>query len=389
MQINLAAHKKYYRQMLKDNIIPFWLTNCPDKEQGGYITNLDRYGKVYDTDKTCMWSTGRMIWVFSFLYNQFEKRTEYLAAAEQGIKFIKQHGFASDGRMYYGLTQAGEPITESQDVFVELFWILGLTEYAKATGNREYFDESIECFEKIWGIIESPETAPSVYGTGLRKVKMHAPYVISINVAQSCQEYSDSSFLQEVIEKCINVITVFLRGKNGLIHEAKYADGSCLPGEKGRWVCPGHMIEAGIFLIRQGKKTGDNELIKTGLDIIKLGFEYGWDFRYGGLYNDIDIEGHPPGSVSAYMRYPAKLWWQQAEALHGSLLACLTSNDKEFCKLYKQTFNYCDKVFVDKAGSEWFSYVSRKGEVINTAKGSERKSAFHVVRNYIWNLQLL
>ena len=70
---------KYRRNLLED-VIPFWMTHSPDREQGGYFTCLDRQGKVYDTDKF-VWLQGREVWMFSHLYNSLEKRPEWLDMA--------------------------------------------------------------------------------------------------------------------------------------------------------------------------------------------------------------------------------------------------------------------------------------------------------------------
>jgi len=71
---NLAQQ---YKSELLDNVLPFWLDKSQDKEYGGYFTCLDRYGKVFDTDKF-VWLQGRQVWLFSMLYNKLEKRQEWL-----------------------------------------------------------------------------------------------------------------------------------------------------------------------------------------------------------------------------------------------------------------------------------------------------------------------
>jgi N-acylglucosamine 2-epimerase len=44
----------------------FWLKNGWDKENGGVYTCLDRWGKIYSTDKS-VWMQGRCAWTFSYL----------------------------------------------------------------------------------------------------------------------------------------------------------------------------------------------------------------------------------------------------------------------------------------------------------------------------------
>ena len=43
----------------------FWLKNGWDKENGGVYTCLDRWGKIYSTDKS-VWMQGRCAWTFSY-----------------------------------------------------------------------------------------------------------------------------------------------------------------------------------------------------------------------------------------------------------------------------------------------------------------------------------
>ena len=49
MNFTQLAHQ--YRHNLLNDVIPFWLKNSADPEYCGYLTCLDREGKVFDTDK--------------------------------------------------------------------------------------------------------------------------------------------------------------------------------------------------------------------------------------------------------------------------------------------------------------------------------------------------
>lgn len=81
------AIAKLYRDELLDNVMPFWLEKSQDKEFGGYFTCLNREGKVFDTDKF-IWLQGREVWMFSMLYNNLEKKPEWLSCASQGGEFL-------------------------------------------------------------------------------------------------------------------------------------------------------------------------------------------------------------------------------------------------------------------------------------------------------------
>ncbi|MBA7616840.1 Cellobiose 2-epimerase [subsurface metagenome] len=46
---------------LKDNVLPFWTKNTWDNEYGGFLTRLDRTGKLIDTSEKVFIMQVRMI----------------------------------------------------------------------------------------------------------------------------------------------------------------------------------------------------------------------------------------------------------------------------------------------------------------------------------------
>ncbi|HCC18513.1 MAG TPA: N-acylglucosamine 2-epimerase, partial [Porphyromonadaceae bacterium] len=88
---HLRFLEELYRIELLDNVLPFWLNKSQDLTFGGYHTCLDRQGNVYDTDKF-VWLQARQVWLFSMLYNNVEKRQEWLDCAIQGGEFLKKYG---------------------------------------------------------------------------------------------------------------------------------------------------------------------------------------------------------------------------------------------------------------------------------------------------------
>ena len=104
-----------YKDELLNNIIPFWLLHSQDNEFGGYFTCLDRQGNVFDTDKF-VWLQARQVWMFSMLYNNVEKRKEWLECAIQGGEFLKKFGHDSNLNWYFSLTREGKPIIKPYNI---------------------------------------------------------------------------------------------------------------------------------------------------------------------------------------------------------------------------------------------------------------------------------
>jgi N-acylglucosamine 2-epimerase len=385
----LRELRDFYLRQLTDDIMPFWVKYSLDRQCGGYHTCLDRDGSVYDYDKPCMWHAGRMIWTFSHLYNELEQRKEWLEAAQWGIDFVSQYGFTPDGSMYYALTREGKPLQGPQDVSTEQSTIIGYTEYARATGETEYYDQARSLFLRVWEKFKKPGQAFQPFNPQTLPVRQHGHSMITINVLNELRRFKAEPDYEDMIDECIDRLFRFhVKPQKRAVLELVDWDGMQIPGSRGRWINPGHMIEGGIFVIQEGKRRKDEKLIKSGVDLIDWGFEWGWDTQYGGIFNDVDEKGLPVPTIDM-LTYESKLWWQHAEALHGTLLAYCLTEDGKFLEAYKKTHQYSFTRFADQKYGEWYATLDRRGNNVNYAKGTARKSCFHIARNFYFNYRLL
>src|SRR5438270_1048611 len=134
-------------------------------EHGVCFTCLDRQGAVYDTTKY-MWLHGRAAWTFAKLYNEVERRQEWLDAAGSILDFARRNGRDSEGRFYFSLTREGRPSFFQRKPYTGSFIAIGCVEYFKATGERKYLDETIEIFWRVKQWIENPALlGRPVYGS--------------------------------------------------------------------------------------------------------------------------------------------------------------------------------------------------------------------------------
>ena len=87
----------HYKSDLINNILPIWLNNAIDYENGGIYTCLDREGNIYGREKS-VWFQGRALWVFCKTYNTIAKDEAYLTAAKCIYDFLPKCT-GPDGRM--------------------------------------------------------------------------------------------------------------------------------------------------------------------------------------------------------------------------------------------------------------------------------------------------
>lgn len=385
-RLHLAA---FYRSQLCDDCLPFWLKHAPNRTDGGYNTCLNRDGSVYDPDKLCLWSHGRIAWVFSYLYNELEPRAEWLDMARLGIDFLSRHAFGPGKTLYYGLTRDGQPLFAPRDIHVATSTILGFAEFARATHDTTRFQQAKSLFFETWKRLQSPGNSFEPCLPQTRPMRLHGAFMISLNVLQTLRAFDNDDTFNPYIDACINAMcTLFQRTDRRAILEAVDWEGNALPGWMGRWINPGHMIEAGIFLIHEGLHRQRNDWLILGADWINWGFDWGWDHAYGGIFNDVDLEGLPVPTVDGALRYASKLWWQHAEALYGLLLAYAVTGRNRFLKAHDLTLAYVKRHYLDPEHGEWFGILDRSGKRLHDAKGTERKSLFHLARNlfHAWQL---
>jgi N-acylglucosamine 2-epimerase len=373
---SLSSYSSLYKDELLDRIIPFWLNHSKDEQFGGYFTCLDRYGKVYDTDKF-MWLQGREVWLFSMLYNNVEKRKEWLDMAIHGAEFMRKYGRDTQGNWYFSLTREGLPLIQPYNIFSDCFAAMGFGALSKATGNAEYAKIAEDTFNNIIARSDNPKGKWSKGVEGTRPLKNFSLPMILCNLSLELEHIIGSDRVNEFAPKVIHeVMDVFYQPDRGLILESVYEDGSFSDSHEGRLLNPGHAIEAMWFIMDLGARFNDKQLINKSVDIMLKTLNYGWDKEFGGILYFMDVLGHP----TQQLEWDQKLWWVHIETLI-SLSKAYKYTGNEDCKKWFETIHeYTWSHFKDPEYDEWFGYLNRRGEVLLPLKGGKWKGCFHVPR---------
>jgi N-acylglucosamine 2-epimerase len=372
-KIEKLAHQ--YRDELLQNIIPFWLKNSRDTE-GGYFTCLNRDGSVFDTDKF-IWLQGREVWLFAMLYNQVERRADWLDMAEHGADFLKKHGRAADGTWYFSLTQQGQPLIEPYNIFSDCFATQAFGQLYKATEKAEYADIAQQTFASILKRTENPKRRWSKAVVGTRPLKNFALPMILCNLALEIEHLLDSSVIDPLIRHCIHeVMDVFYDKSTGLILENVSPEGYFSDSFEGRLLNPGHAIEAMWFIMDLGERLGDEKLIERAKDICLHTLDYAWDKKHGGIFYFMDIQEKPVQQLE----WDQKLWWVHIETIIALLKAYLFTRDPAAWAWFKIVHDWTWAHFPDPKYGEWFGYLNREGKPLLKLKGGKWKGCYHVPR---------
>lgn len=367
---------KKYKKELVENVLPFWEKYSVDKEYGGYFTCLDRDGTVFDTDKF-MWLQGRQIWTMSTMYDRVESKEEWKNTAEQGARFILDHGRDDQGDWYFALDRIGKPLIQPYNIFSDCFASMGLAALYKITNKDEYGQVALDTFNRILERQSNPKGKYSKAYPGTRNLKGFSLPMILSNLSLQLEHIVGTNMVDKLIDDVIHeVMEVFYQPESGLIMESVHLDGSFSDTFEGRLVNPGHIIEAMWFMMDLADRREDASLMNKCIDIAIRALEYGWDHEYGGIFYFKDILNRPPQQLE----WDQKLWWVHLEAI-----VCMakgyayTGNEK--CKSwFKKLDDYAFNRFSDPQYGEWYCYLNRQGQPLLSLKGGKWKGCFHVPR---------
>ena len=149
MQKEVQLLKQEMREVLESNILRFWMDNMVDEEHGGFYGRMDGKGVLHpDAEKGAILNA-RILWTFSAAYRVLGK-SEYLAMATRAKEYIIEHFIDPDyGGVYWSLDYKGNPVDTKKQFYAIGFVIYGLSEYARATDDREALDYALQLFDCI------------------------------------------------------------------------------------------------------------------------------------------------------------------------------------------------------------------------------------------------
>ena len=380
----LAKYAGQYKTELLDSVVPFWMNHSKDSEFGGYFTCLDRYGKVFDTDKF-MWLQGREVWLFSMLYNNVEKRQEWLDMALHGAEFMKKYGMDAQGNWYFSLTREGKPLVQPYNIFSDCFAAMAFSELYKATGDELHKKLALDTFSNILNRQHNTKGIYTKAYPGTRPLKSFSLPMILCNLSLIMEDLLGTEQVNKTIQPLIHeVMDVFYDQNSGLILENVTPEGNFSDSFEGRLLNPGHSNESMWFMMDLAVRNNDKALIDKCIEILLRTTEKGWDQKYGGIFYFLDLKGYPVQQLE----WDQKLWWVHIETLISMAKAYrLTGN--EACKNWFETIHeYSWKHFKDPEYAEWFGYLNRQGEPLLELKGGKWKGCFHVPRGMyeIWKI---
>ncbi len=374
-----------YHSLLLDNVVPFWLKHGIDWEHGGVLSCIRDDGSVASGDKF-IWSQARSVWTFSALYNRVEKRPEFLAAAENSIKFLLAHGRDRDGKWIYHTDQQGRIIEGATSIYSDCFVVYGFSEYYRAVRDESILSICQETIKRVCRRIEEPdfqETAPYPLPLGWKNHGI--PMIMTEVLNEFAQTTGDTSLEPLIDDYVMRIMDHFVRPEQKALLEFLTTDYKTIPPPAGTFVMPGHAIESMWFVMHVARQRGDQNLIRRAVEVVRWHLEIGWDKEHGGLFLSRDIEGHEPFLPHS----DKKLWWPHVEAIYATLLAYELTGESWCMEWFERVSDWTWSHFPATEFGEWYQRLTREGQPTTEVIALPVKDPFHLPRAAMLVMQLM
>ena len=364
----------------------FWVKNGWDHEHGGVYTCLDRYGKIYSTDKR-VWMQGRCAWTYAWLCHLYGVKQEWLDFAKSCLDFAEAHCINREAgnRMYFTVTADGQPLRQRRYFFSEGFYAIANAEYYALTKDETYLQRARANYEIFWQLYRGLSADPTGMGPKTipetrsgRSLGLPMIYLNICSVLRRCDPANAAEY-DKRSEVCVEDIFTYHRKPELHCTLENVGPNGEFRGDvtEGRIVNPGHDIECSWFLMEYANHKGDAALHEAARSVFSDAINAGWDDEFGGLLYFLDCKGLPP---EAY-EHDMKLWWPHNEILIASMMAYRDTGDEQYYDWFTKTLDYCKEVFSDPENGEWYGYLRRDGKpTMPSTKGSTFKGPFHLPR---------
>ena len=141
--------KAEMQDVLQQNILRFWLEKMTDHENGGFYGRIDGGEVLHPEAEKGAILNARILWAFSAAYRVLGN-PEYLEAATRAKDYFIEHFIDQEyGGVYWSVDYKGNPLDTKKQFYAIGFAIYGMSEYARATGDREALECALQLFDCI------------------------------------------------------------------------------------------------------------------------------------------------------------------------------------------------------------------------------------------------
>lgn len=353
---------------LHDNILPFWQERMTDP-RGGFFGRMTGRGELMPDAERSAILYGRILWTFSAA-GRTTGRDEYLRTAARARDYLLEHFVDREhGGVFWSADAEGRPLDTKKQFYALAFAIYGLSEYARATGDRLAAEEAAALFRTI----EAHSYDPANNGYEEAASRDWQPVADMRLSDKDANERKTMNTHLHILEAYTNLLrvrpdAVLRRQTRNLLeifldrivdaqtgHLGLFFDEQWQPRSSGIYSF-GHDIEASWLMLETAFVLGDDALTeRTRACCARIA-----DAALEGLAEDGSLlyERHADGTLDR-----ERHWWVQAECVVGLFYLYRFHGRREALAPALGAWRYIRERLVDRQGGEWWWSILPDGSV--------------------------
>jgi mannose/cellobiose epimerase-like protein (N-acyl-D-glucosamine 2-epimerase family) len=389
--VNLEKLRDQYKKDLFEEFLPFMNEHIIDHELGGFMCDAEKDGTLVDTNKR-IWYQGRGVWVYSYLYNNIEKKPEYLEIAKKTVEWLEKTTPPKGKLWNPWYTKEGKPLGEEEtEIYSDLHVAQGYTQYAKASGDMSYWDKAKDIWRKCVDIYDNRpgygidahfyqvqiDEKKRYEGVENPRIMGHWMDFLTL-VTQMLEIKADDELEKFAALDVDSVLNKHYNPEYRLLTEYLNKDYSRIEGAQGREVT-GHTLETLWMVLYESVRKKDKATFDKAAEYLRRHIELMYDYVYDGSFQGLmDVD-----TMEFDM---TKALWVQDEIMVGCMYVYEHTGALWAKEWYERIYKFVqEKAKLDKYGLKlWNIYADRK---MTFEKHSKRIGNYHHPRELMLNLQ--
>jgi mannobiose 2-epimerase len=355
---------------LEQNILPFWIRHAVDQRRGGFVGALSDDLIVDNSLARGALLTSRILWTYSAAHLRRPDRATLEMARHAYADLMGNFADRGHGGFFWSISADGTPLERRKQVYGQAFAIYALTEYHRATGEREPLDAAIAVFcllekhardRRHGGYFEayaqdwSPIADMRLSAVDMNEPKSQNTHLHVMEAYTNLMRVWPDAALREAQTALLEIMLSRILDPKTWHLGLFYSETWELRSDR---ISYGHDIEASWLLWQAATVLGDAAMTArmrpAVVWIAEVTLAEGLDSD-GAVFN----EGSPAGLTNT-----DKEWWPQAEAVVGFLNAYEMTHDERFLAAALKCWDFIEARLIDHRHGEWIRGVARDGSLL-------------------------
>ena len=271
-----------FKKELYEKTIPLWKEHGVDWKYGGYLPYVNDKGEITSYRKR-LYHQGRVLWLYSYFYNNFDKDEYHLRAAKAGFDFLTKYCLLDNYDWCTEVTREGEIVTPFFDIYPGIYMILGLGEYYHATGNEEALDLAVKSAYRMNEIILSPHYQAQGHGPYYEPGTVRlGTWLHFLSALTPLLNYTKDVGIEKIARMCVKyMLRYHWRPEFGVAFETLQRNlqphtDDYLMDDHAREVHNFHSLQAAWMCMDEALRTDSPEMFKEAMFFGQSHFEKCW-----------------------------------------------------------------------------------------------------------------